>query len=242
MQETVIIADAGNTSIKFGVGKNQEISEVYRVDYNVLDEWLLKHPILTQNKCVLSTVTSALITQKLEKAFDSLFLVDRNVQLPIQLDYHTPETLGIDRICNAVAIHAHSPNKHVASIDIGTCIKFDFVDQSGVYQGGSISPGIDLRYKSMHDYTENLPQIDLKSPVPLIGKSTTEAMHSGVINGIQAEINDIIRRYELEYCGLTFFVTGGNAQHFDFDGKNNIFADENLTLKGLNTIYLLNAK
>jgi type III pantothenate kinase len=242
MQETVIIADAGNTSIKFGVGKNQEISEVYRVDYNVLDEWLLNHTVLTQHRCVLSTVTSALITQKLEKAFDSLYLVDRNVQLPIQLDYLTPETLGIDRICNAVAIHAHSPNKHVASIDIGTCIKFDFVDENGIYQGGSISPGIDLRYKSMHVYTENLPLIDLKSTVPLVGKSTTEAMHSGVINGIQAEINDLIRRYSLENCDLTFFVTGGNAEYFDFEGKNNIFADENLTLKGLYTIYLLNAK
>jgi type III pantothenate kinase len=242
MSKTFIIADAGNTSIKFGVCTDDHIVEVYRVDYRDLDEWMSEHLNLTKHTCVLSTVTDGMLTKKLSNVFANVYLVDRHVELPLRLNYNTPETLGIDRLCNAVAIYKAATGQNAVSIDIGTCIKFDFVDEKGIYQGGSISPGIDLRYKSMHDYTAQLPLIELKSQASLIGKSTVESMHSGVINGIQAEINSLIQRYELEFCNLTFFVTGGNAQYFDFEGKNNIFADENLTLKGLNTIYLLNAK
>ena len=242
MVQTIIIADAGNTSIKFGVCVNHKIENVYRIDYKELESWLELNKDLTHHTCILSTVTSPELTEKLSIRFNRVFLIDREAKLPITLNYNTPETLGIDRICNAVAIHSAVPNKNVVSIDIGTCIKFDLVDENGVYQGGSISPGIELRYKAMNDYTQNLPLLDLKSSIQLVGKSTSESMHSGVINGIQAEINELINRYNMNYQGLTFFVTGGDAQYFDFEGKNNIFADENLTLKGLYTIYLFNAK
>ena len=93
----------------------------------------------------------------------------------------------------------------------------------------------------MNDYTANLPLLDSKEATTLIGKSTHESIHSGVMNGVKAEIDQIIERYRQEIGGLTFFVTGGDAQFFDFGGKNDIFVNENLTLIGLYQIYLFNA-
>ena len=93
----------------------------------------------------------------------------------------------------------------------------------------------------MNDYTANLPLLDTKDSCELIGKSTHESIHSGVMNGIKAEIDQLIERYREENKDLTFFVTGGDAQFFDFGGKNDIFVNENLTLIGLYQIYLFNA-
>ena len=118
-------------------------------------------------------------------------------------------------------------------IDIGTCIKFDVIDQNKCYLGGSISPGIKLRYKSLHDYTGLLPLLNDDSNAPIIGDSTESCMHSGVMQGIQGEINHFVSYYVARYQDLTIFVTGGDAHCFDIDSKNNIFVEQNLTLYGL---------
>ena len=107
--------------------------------------------------------------------------------------------------------------------------------------GGSIAPGIDLRYKSLNDYTGKLPLISNKLNTQLVGNDTKSSIHSGVINGINAEINGLIEMYSEQFSGLTFFMTGGDARYFDIDSKNDIFADENLTLIGLYEIYQQNA-
>jgi type III pantothenate kinase len=189
----------------------------------------------------MSSVVSFEETKRLENLFLNCYTVNNDSPLPIKLIYLTPKTLGIDRICNAVAIAQLCPNKNAVSIDLGTCLKFDFVNRENQYVGGSISPGIHLRYKSLNDYTSNLPLIRDTNAISLIGKSTVESIHSGVINGIQAEINHLIQRYSEEYSDLTFFMTGGDIHYFDFPVKSNIFVDENLTLKGLYQIYLFNA-
>ena len=126
-------------------------------------------------------------------------------------------------------------------IDIGTCIKFDLVTKKGHYKGGSISPGIDLRYKSLNDYTGKLPLLSNKSNTGLVGNDTETSIQSGVMNGMNAEIYGLIKMYSKQISDLTFFMTGGDARYFDFDSKNDIFADENLTLIGLYEVYKYNA-
>jgi type III pantothenate kinase len=127
------------------------------------------------------------------------------------------------------------------AIDLGTCIKFDFVDEKGIFHGGSISPGLNMRLKAMHHFTGKLPLVEPKKGVNYLGRSSEESILAGVIEGMQGELNHFISRYLQDYQGLTFFVTGGDAKFFDFPLKNNIFANENLTLTGLYKIYLLNA-
>jgi type III pantothenate kinase len=240
---TALVIDAGNSFLKVALFENGEITNVQRIKTSELELLIDYYNQLGRPTVVLSSVLTAEQTQQIFLLFDDCFIVNKATNLPIVLNYTTVNTLGIDRICNAVAIHSlnASQKKGAASIDLGTCIKFDFIDDKGIYQGGSISPGMALRYKSMNDYTANLPLLDSKEATALIGKSTHESIHSGVMNGIKAEIDQFIERYRQEIGGLTFFVTGGDAQFFDFGGKNDIFVNENLTLIGLYQIYLFNA-
>ncbi|MBI1835952.1 MAG: type III pantothenate kinase [Flavobacteriia bacterium] len=239
--QIVFILDAGNTSLKLGVFKNGNLEKVHRFEYlNLinLDEIYLS---LGKPTVFLASVLSINDTNKLISRFEQVQVFNQNSLLPIQIKYKS-ETLGLDRICNAVAGYTLSKRNKNVVIDIGTCIKFDFTDENGNYFGGSISPGIHLRYKALNAYTGNLPLLNARIKNNLIGTNTNESIISGVLNGIQSELKDFIFRYEQELSKLTFFVTGGDAEYFDFPLKNNIFADENLTLKGLYIIYELNAK
>lgn len=240
-QSTVFVLDAGNTAIKIGVFINNELTHVQRFESHNLDLIRNWKNEIEDAPCILSSVLYVEQTNKLASIFNNCLIVGHKTPFPLEFAYKTPQTLGIDRICNAVAISHVAKDKNTVCIDIGTCIKFDFVDANGVYQGGSIAPGIHLRYKSLNDYTANLPLLKETSSATLVGKSTTESIQSGVMNGIQAEINHLIQRYSEEFDDLTFFMTGGDAQYFDIPRKNNIFVDENLTLKGLYQIYLFNA-
>jgi type III pantothenate kinase len=127
------------------------------------------------------------------------------------------------------------------SIDIGTCIKFDFLSGDNHYLGGSISPGLKMRFLALHQQTANLPLIETNKNPLLIGQTTAESIQSGVQNGIIAEIFGMIGQYEDQFPDLTVYFTGGDLQNFDFPQKNNIFVDENLTIKGISEIYQLNA-
>ena len=239
--QRVLIFDAGNTLLKIGVFYEGNLEDVIRLTYDEL--FSLKELLLRYDSSAvfISSVVSKELTDNIVSYVPKAILFNGSLKLPIKINYLSPETLGIDRICNSVAIHNLNKNHTSVSIDIGTCIKFDFVDENGNYKGGSISPGIDLRYKTLNDYTGNLPLVNDKSKTELIGNSTINSIKSGVLNGIQAELNHFIYLYSKEYQDLTFFVTGGDAVYFDFPLKNNTFVDENLTLKGLYKIYVFNA-
>ncbi len=240
-KNTVFVVDAGNTAVKIGVFENGELIENHRFEKNTFAEILKLQERFNFPPSILSSVLNSVATNTLRHQLEKCLLVDYSMNFPINLNYKTPETLGIDRICNAIACATEKPNYSVVSIDIGTCIKFDFVDDTNTYQGGSISPGIALRFKSLNDYTANLPLLKEISKINTVGKSTVESILSGVMNGIQAEINGMMQNYQDEFGDLTFFMTGGDLQYFDFPVKNNIFVDYNLTLKGLYQIYLRNA-
>jgi type III pantothenate kinase len=239
--QRVLIFDAGNTLLKVGVFCAGKLENVVKFRYNELNSIIELVNRYDSYTIFISSVVSKELTDQILSFVPNAILFDRDIKLPIKIDYVSYNTLGIDRICNSVAINHFKKNQASVSIDIGTCIKFDFVDANGVYKGGSISPGIDLRFKSLNDYTGNLPLINDKEKSYLIGNSTVNSIKSGVLNGIQAEIDQFIFLYTEEYQDLTFFVTGGDAVYFDFPLKNNTFVDENLTLKGLYQIYVFNA-
>lgn len=240
--QTVFILDAGNTSLKLGVFQDDSFFKMVRFDYSDLSNLENLYKEYNKPTVFISSVLTNEKTILLSSNFESVQVFDRvNFNLPIEINYKS-STLGVDRICNAIAANNMVKHKNVVIIDVGTCIKFDFVNELGVYQGGSISPGINLRYKSLNDYTGNLPLIKKTNPISIIGNSTNDSIHSGVINGIKSEIQGFISQYEALFDDLTFFMTGGDAKYFDFPLKNNIFVDENLTLKGLYIIHKLNAK
>ena len=235
--ERIQVLDAGNTRVKLAVFENDTLLEVRPFD----NRTALLNFLNKNEKIVLSSVVDDAFLEDLKKKTSDIFQIHAKLILPFELKYKTPETLGIDRICNVAAINSLKSFGNRLCVDIGTCIKFDFLDENQSYLGGSISPGINLRYKALNSFTVKLPLLEPTTSVDLIGDSTTTAIHSGVQNGMQAEINGVIYRYQQKFNDLTIFITGGDAHYFDFEQKNNIFADENLTLKGIFELYKLNA-
>lgn len=235
--ERIQVLDAGNTRVKLAVFENNTLLNVHYFD----DRLKLLNILDKNEKIILSSVIDDAFLSDLKKKVSSIFQINSNLQLPFEMKYKTPETLGIDRICNVAAINLLKPTGNRLCVDIGTCIKFDFLDENTFYLGGAISPGLRLRFKALNSFTAKLPLLEPATKLNLIGDSTKTAIQSGVQLGMQAEINGIINRYQLKYHDLTIFITGGDAHYFDFEQKNNIFADENLTLKGIFELYKLNA-
>lgn len=236
----IFVIDAGNTHIKLGRFQEEQLTRVQRFEHNqlknLLDEIRKERP----SALVISSVVNEDVAKEL-LAVSSGMVIDSKTALPIQNAYRTPYTLGMDRLCNAVAVAKRMTTSYGVSVDLGTCIKWDIVGRKEGYLGGSIAPGIDLRYKSLHAFTENLPLLSNKTLLSLVGVDTETSMRSGVMNGIRAEIEGFVRYYESQFSDLTFFMTGGDMPHFDIQVKNDIFAVENLTLHGLFEIYKHNA-
>lgn len=242
MQETkpVYIIDAGNTSIKVALFEGDTLIHQDRFDLEMFYRWA-ESMDKKDFYSAISSVRTDVETEKMLELLPKSLLLTHKSSVPIQINYGTANTLGMDRLCNAVYLNEVSKTEHAVCIDIGTCIKFDLISLEEGYLGGSISPGINLRYQSLNDYTGKLPLLSNKSNSDLVGSDTNTSIHSGVINGITGEIQHFIQTYRERFEGLTFFMTGGDARHFDFASKNDIFADENLTLKGLHEIYRYNA-
>jgi len=134
------------------------------------------------------------------------------------------------------------PDENVLIIDLGSCITYDFINSENEYIGGAISPGLNMRYKSLNNYTSNLPFLEPKKINYLIGKSSEESIHSGVINGIVSELNGAIDRYQKEFKKIRIILTGGDSKFLFSKIKNSIFANSNFLLLGLNFLIELNKK
>lgn len=163
-----------------------------------------------------------------------------STSIPIKNLYETPSTLGKDRLANAIAGAFLFPGKNVLIIDAGTCIKYDFINSKKEYLGGSISPGLQMRFKSLHHFTSKLPLVKELKITELTGRSTVKAMQTGVIIGICEEMKGFIHRYKSKYKSLQIILTGGDADHFVEDLKLSIFAAEDLVNIGLNEIIRYN--
>ena len=169
---------------------------------------------------------------------------DHQTRIPIKNNYATPQTLGLDRLAAVIGAKDIFPSEPVLVIDAGTCITFDFIDGESIYEGGSISPGMKMRLKAMHQFTGKLPEVDLENDSvtdTFYGKNTKEAMQTGVLNGMLFEIEGYMRHYSQRYSSLKIIICGGDASFFDTRLKNSIFAHQILlepllVLRGLNTV------
>jgi len=234
--------DIGNSSVKvavFEAGKLIE-SKTFLKD-NLFEELKLIKSAFPIKNAILSTVTviAPAILIKLKTLFP-LKILSNQLKLPYTIAYKTLETLGLDRIALVASAVLNYPNQNVLVIDAGTCITFDFITEKGVYLGGAISPGIQMRYNALHTQTAKLPQLKLKYPENFIGNSTDNSIHSGVCLGTIYEINGAIAKYKSKYRKLTVVLTGGNTNFLAGKLKSTIFANSNFLLEGLNFILNFN--
>lgn len=162
-------------------------------------------------------------------------------KLPITIKYETPETLGTDRLANAVGANAIYPGENVLTLMAGTCLVADFVNANGEYLGGSIAPGLRMRFKALEHYTARLPLVEPEETAPLVGDTTKTSILSGVINGMAAEIDGLIDRYQSQYSDVKVLFSGGDSELLLNSVKKRIFAAQNPILLGLHKILKLNA-
>jgi type III pantothenate kinase len=236
-QKEVYLIDAGNTHIKLALAKEGVIQQIERFAHHEFQISTLDRNIPLAFSSVIDEALRHLIATHFEQTFE----ITPMISLPFQMAYQSPQTLGIDRLCNVAALSAEHHGKARLAIDLGTCIKFDFLDAQNNYLGGSISPGLQMRASAMAHFTAKLPEVEGKRTLQLIGTNTQESLEIGTYLGWQKEIEGLISAYQAKYPALVVLLTGGDAIHFDLGQKNGIFVHENLTLEGILALYYANA-
>lgn len=234
-----LVVDVGNTLIKIAVFQEDKLLEKISVEVSDFEKTNqnISSTYPKIQKCILASVgrLPKEVIIDLEKRYKVLIL-DANLKFPFHNRYATPKTLGVDRMALVAASVKQYSQANVLIIDAGSCITYDFINSKNEYLGGAISPGIRLRYKSLHNFTAQLPLLDTQMPQSLIGNSTAEAIHSGVVFGLIKEIDGIIDEYQETYSDLTIILTGGDGNFLSKRLKNSIFANPNFLLEGLNFI------
>jgi type III pantothenate kinase len=144
-----------------------------------------------------------------------------------------PESIGADRLALVAAAVHYFPKKNNLVVALGSCITYNFINQAHEFMGGGISPGMEMRFKSMNQHTALLPLVQKDWNFPVIGYDTKTNLQSGVIAGITYEIGGFIDFYAQKYDNFNVVLTGGDAGYFARQLKNRIFADLNFLFKGL---------
>ncbi|MEP4532226.1 MAG: type III pantothenate kinase [Cyclobacteriaceae bacterium] len=232
-----ITVDIGNTRIKSGLFEGDDL--VASLSWGSLEQ--LKAYLNTTEHDQLGIVSVGAKVDQIANELSSFdpMIISVHSNLPITLDYKTPETLGIDRIVALIGAAVGRQNQNILVVDLGSCITYDLLDASNTYRGGIISPGLEMRMRGMAQFTENLPDIRdqwVNHIPPGLGKSTKECLTAGTYQAIIHELNGFINGLHCEYADLAVILTGGNAPSFESNLKQPIFADLFLVLKGINRI------
>lgn len=240
-----LIIDIGNTLTKFFVFENNNIIDNQKTENSVNPdiEAILKEFPKIKN-VILSSVSKdiAEINFDFESRFENFVHLKHTTPIPVKVLYETPQTLGLDRVAAIVGAYNIFPNSNVLAIDAGSAITFEFINEKNEYLGGTISPGMSMRFKALHSFTKKLPLLNPSNHINLIGKNTNEAIINGVQNGLIFEIDSYIESFAKKHKNLKVILTGGDTFFFAHKLKNRIFAKPFLVAIGLNRILKDNVK
>ncbi|MGB3465353.1 MAG: type III pantothenate kinase [Cyclobacteriaceae bacterium] len=233
-----LLVDIGNTLIKTALSDDKGLSE-FR-NWQNIETFTGYVQKISPQQAYISSVTEKhkLVAEVLEQ-YCPVDIFSRETPLPIKVHYKTKDTLGLDRVAAIMGAYELFPGKNNLVIDIGTCITYDFIDNECNYYGGAISPGINIRLKSLHQLTSKLPLVEIsedKNMPEIAGDSSANSISSGVLNGILFEIDGFISSYQKQYKDLNTIITGGDSYRFESTIKAHIFVAPKLILIGLNRI------
>ena len=234
------VIDIGNTFAKIGWFKENELIEVQqKIPVGRLLE------ILNESRPVEAIFSST--SHQTQPFADALrqqgcqaFELTPQLPVPVKKDYETPQTLGPDRVAAAAGAAALFPGSPCLIIDMGTCVTYDWLSADAVFGGGIISLGLRMRFQAMHSFTKKLPLVEADGFPALIGKNTRQALQSGAVNGLWAEVEGIVARYRAQMGDCKVLLCGGDASFFESRLKKPIFAVPYLVLIGLNRILQYN--
>jgi type III pantothenate kinase len=236
---TNLVIDYGNSSAKVGIFEDHTLREKLVIsDTTELKKFLDQS---RQENFIISSVShdpvevSSWVVHVRKK-----FILHHTLPLPITNRYGSPSTLGPDRLAGVCGAQQMFPEQNCLVVDAGTCITYDFIDASGSFLGGGISPGLSMRFQAVHTFTKKLPLVAPVEGITLIGANTQECIQSGVINGLIEELNGIISQYQHKFTDLKVIFCGGDVHFFENKLKASIFAVPELVLSGLNSILIYN--
>src|SRR3954467_10484987 len=253
----LLVVDVGNTQTHFGTWRDDELVEHWRfatVRESTADELgAALRSLLELRGVTLGDLTASIVSSTVPQLgpewatmagrylSHEMLVVGPGIRTGMPLRYDNPREIGADRLVNAVAAYDKGRDACIV-VDFGTAITYDPVSSAGEYLGGIISPGVEISMEALFARAAKLPKIDLAAPKTLIGKSTVDAIRSGIIYGFAGQVDGIVRRlrHELGEEAETI-ATGGLAHHIVPHTETIDEVDDLLTLKGLKLLHERNA-
>ena len=248
----LLAVDVGNTQTHFGTFDGGELVEHWRfatVRDSTADELGAALRNLLELRGVgLADLTSSIVSSTVPQlapeweamtqrylGHDTL-IVGPGIKTGMPLRYDNPREIGADRLVNAVAAYDRVKGACIV-VDFGTALTYDPVSADGEYLGGIISPGVEISLEALYSRAAKLPRVDLAPPRALIGKSTIDAIRSGVIYGFAGQVDTILRRLRAELGECETIATGGLSEHIVPFCEEVDVVDDLLTLNGLRLLY-----
>lgn len=233
-----VVIDIGNTRTKYAFFKGMELVEA-GYDIGKIFENLKLLKVGGETIDIFLSGSGKLgepVKLALKEMADTWLEANPQMPLPVRINYATPETLGFDRIANCVGARTLFPGCPLLVIDSGTAITYNYVDRSGVFIGGNIAPGMEMRFRGLHQFTARLPYVEAREEYGGIGQTTETAIRNGVMDGICFEAEGYITRFmETEKEGRVV-VTGGNSHFLTGRLQPDVCFCANLGFIGLNSI------
>jgi type III pantothenate kinase len=239
---TTLCFDFGNTRLKCALFNGSDIKGVFSIENDSTETFRQLINKYKPQKTILSSVIDH--NTGLEKILSDssrFHKLSHQTKLPFTTPVGKPETIGADRLALSAAAVYFYPQKNNLVIGLGSCITYNFINKYHQFLGGSISPGMEMRFRALQTFTARLPlikpdAIDTGWNFPLIGYDTRTNILSGVLLGMAREIDGIVSDYAEKYSNFNVFLTGGDVPYFARHLKSGIFADPDLIFKGLYAI------
>ena len=245
----LLAVDIGNTNIKLGVFRGGKLLHSWRISSDIhrtADEYaLILHGLVSTAKGRIARVAIAGVVPVLEAAMRQCAIeltgaepvvIDDTSPLGFTIGYHPPSDVGVDRLVDAAAA-VERYRAPVVVVDFGTAVTLGVVDRRKVYLGGVIAPGLELAAESLFLRTAKLPLATLKAPRSAIGRSTLEAIRSGLVLGCAALVDGLLERVFEEMGGkATVVATGGVAALVAPHSRHIRRVDPDLTLDGIRIV------
>lgn len=250
----ILTADQGNTLLKLTLFEDGREVAAETVGTSapeeclpVIDGWQPDGGIF----CSVGRFDIRFVETMRQLVSDRLLVLTPQTPLPITIDYDSPETLGVDRIASAVGASALYPDEGCVVADCGSAITIDLIDRTGIFRGGRISPGLEMRAKAMSSYTARLPFVSGDGDVPFVGRTTETSLRSGIVFGIAHELAGAVADYSEDRGVRRLVLTGGDSARLypfvrkaisDLRERFDVNLVPNLLNKGLLHIYEYNLK
>jgi type III pantothenate kinase len=238
-----VIYDIGNTANKLAVYDGDKKILSFRTKDLTCDQIREKAAPFRLDKMIICSVRELpeFLYDLMSVDIPFVHILTNKSKLPFRSEYKSPETLGPDRLAGVAGAFLHFPGEEILIIDAGTAITYDLLS-GNTYKGGTISPGLTLRFRALHKFTAKLPLETVSEEYTLPGKNTSDAIRGGVITGVIYEINEYIRTFKKEHKKLKVIITGGDSQFLKEKIRYRTISMPDLVMDGLNYILEYNAK